>query len=175
VEVEGTSVNGQPVMVKSKFAQKQPDLNAKFIAFPYALRMDKPLRYRTVEVPYDGERYQSPWKVLEKNTNLIDVSTKQNENPVERFCVDVEILPEFMEENGVAEATVHVVYQYENKPAVQKAVFKKDDENLFKTVCATAEKAKSVRYFIGKKYADGRVGKGALRALPKDGYILISK
>jgi hypothetical protein len=175
VEVEGTSVNGQPVIVKSKFAQKQPDLNSKFISFPYALRMDKPLRYRMVEVPYDGERYTSPWKTLEKSTNLIDISTKQKENPIERFCVDVEILPEFMEENGVVEATVHFVYQYESKPLIQKAIFKKDDENLFKTICVTAEKAKPVQYFIGKKYGDGRVGKGVLRALPKDGYILISK
>ncbi|MCC6280541.1 MAG: hypothetical protein IT262_08075 [Saprospiraceae bacterium] len=174
VEIEGTSVTGQPVLVKTKFSQKLPDVTNKFVSFPYALRMDRPLRYRVVEVPYDGDRYQGAWMQIESGANLVDATTPQKENPVDKFCLDIEITPEYMEENAVLEASVHFLFQYEGRERTQTLSLSQAEGVWFKNICVIYDKEKPLRYFITKKYKDGRTGKGFIRGMPKDGYVLIS-
>ncbi len=43
VEIEGTSVVGTPVLIKTRFYKKQPDLTTRHVSFTYAILLDKPI------------------------------------------------------------------------------------------------------------------------------------
>lgn len=176
VEIEGTSVTGQPVLIKTRFAQKSADLTSKFISFPYALRMDKPIRYRVLEVPYESDPPPAgPWQVKDPGTNLIDATTPHKENPVDRLCVDVETLPEYLEEKELDEVTVGFAFHFDGRPQVRTLTFSPAEGAFYKNVCLNYEKSQSVQYFVSRKYRDGRSTKGLLRAVPADGYVLVAK
>ncbi len=173
VEIEGESVTGVPVKTKVKFSSKQPDITGKFASFPYPVKLDKPIRFRIVETPFETEPITGTWKTMEQFSNLIDASTQQKKNPLAKRCIDLEILPEYMADKNLNEAVVHLVYQYEGKQQIKSLTFNKADAHFFDSTCITFEQEIPIKYMVAKKYADGRKTKGILKATGKDDYILV--
>lgn len=75
VEIEAQGVGGRAVQLHTAFYSKQPDLYARSIHFPFAVRLDRPYRYRIVEVAKDGSISTGPWITRESWTQLLDVTT----------------------------------------------------------------------------------------------------
>ncbi len=90
VHIEGTGVGGGPVVVTVTFSRSHPDLSARSIRFPVAVRLDRPYRLRLITVAQDGTSVASPWQ--ERNwMELLDVTTPPEparelaSGPAERF------------------------------------------------------------------------------------------
>ena len=75
VELAAEAVNGRTARIAVTFRASEPDLHAESVRFPYAVRMDRPLKYRVVEVALDGSRTVSDWREKESWVGLIDVTT----------------------------------------------------------------------------------------------------
>lgn len=75
VEIEAEGVGGRAVRLHTEFHSKQPDLYARSIHFPFAVRLDRPYRYRIVEIAKDGNISTGPWIARESWTQLLDVTT----------------------------------------------------------------------------------------------------
>ncbi len=77
IEISATSVNGNLIYHSSLFKQSQPDLYVRSIRFPYAVRFDKPYKYRTTEINLEGEAISSEWIEQHSWNDIIDITTPQ--------------------------------------------------------------------------------------------------
>lgn len=75
VEIKATSVNGSDVISVFSFKQSQPELYAKSIRFPYAVRFDKPFYYRVTEINADGDVAATEWKQKKEWNELLDITS----------------------------------------------------------------------------------------------------
>lgn len=76
IEIEAESVGGQKVVIRKTFMAVQPDIFVQFARFQYAVKLDRPFRYRIVELSTGKQNQPGPW-VTQKNWNaLIDISLK---------------------------------------------------------------------------------------------------
>jgi hypothetical protein len=75
LELKAVSVNGATLQANCSFRQALPDQYARSLQFPYAVRFDKPFRYRVIEITQDGESLAGEW--IERNdwNELIDITS----------------------------------------------------------------------------------------------------
>ena len=78
IDIEVTSVNGSVLLFNTTFKQSQPDTYAKSIRFPYAVRFDKPFRYRVTEINLEGEKLAADWVTRNSWSEIIDITSKVN-------------------------------------------------------------------------------------------------
>ncbi|MEO8582837.1 MAG: hypothetical protein ABI415_03510 [Flavitalea sp.] len=76
IEISATSVNGTEIYNTSLFRQDQPDRYVRSIRFPYAVRFDKPYKYRTIEITTEGDSIISDWSEHTSWSDIIDITTK---------------------------------------------------------------------------------------------------
>jgi hypothetical protein len=76
VEIEAQGVGGHPVALVTSFQLAQPDLYARGLRFPLAVRLDRPYRYRVTEVGLDGATHVSPWTAVASWGRILDVTTQ---------------------------------------------------------------------------------------------------
>jgi hypothetical protein len=76
IEISATSVNGSEIYHTSTFKQSHPDEYAKSIRFPYAVRFDKPYKYRITEITKEGDVESSGWIERTSWSDIIDITTK---------------------------------------------------------------------------------------------------
>lgn len=75
VEIQAESVTGKAATLSTTFEADQPDLYARNLRFPVAVRMDRPYRYRVTEIAQDGTATEGPWRDRESWSRLLDVSS----------------------------------------------------------------------------------------------------
>ncbi|MDD3528369.1 MAG: hypothetical protein PHS77_00700 [Gallionellaceae bacterium] len=78
VDIEAEGVGGQRIRLATLFRQDQPDLYARGLRFPLAVRLDRPYRYRVTEVMKDGSSLTSPWRERPSWSALLDVTSAPN-------------------------------------------------------------------------------------------------
>lgn len=61
VEIAAEGAGGGTVTTQVIFKKRQPDLYASAAKFKYAVRLDKPFRYRIIEISEAGEEKKSDW------------------------------------------------------------------------------------------------------------------
>jgi hypothetical protein len=76
VAIEAQGVGGAPVRLLAVFRRDQPDLVARTLRFPVAVRLDRPYRYRLIEIALDGRSTQTTWRVHESWAQILDVTSK---------------------------------------------------------------------------------------------------
>jgi hypothetical protein len=76
VEIEAQSVTGRPVRRLVAFQRDQADLYARTLSFSVAVRLDRPYRYRLVEVTPDGATRAGAWQNGQSWTQILDVTTR---------------------------------------------------------------------------------------------------
>jgi hypothetical protein len=74
IEIEAAGVGGGVVKLTTSFTRSQPDLYARSLRFPVAVRLDRPYRFRVVQVAQDGSSTATPWRDRPSWTELLDVS-----------------------------------------------------------------------------------------------------
>lgn len=77
VEIEAQGVGGQPARLTATFSRAQPDLYARSVRFQVAVRLDRPYRFRVVEVGEDGTSRSTPWRERTSWAELLDVTTQE--------------------------------------------------------------------------------------------------
>jgi hypothetical protein len=75
IEIEAAGIGGRRVQLKAVFSRAHPDLFARSLRFPVAVRLDKPYRYRVIEIAQDGTEKTSEWRDRSSWTELLDVTT----------------------------------------------------------------------------------------------------
>lgn len=79
VELEGRAANGRTARDMVIFRESAPDEAVHRVRFPFAVRLDAPLRYRIREIATDGEERDLGWQEREW-VGVLDVTT-----PLERL------------------------------------------------------------------------------------------
>jgi hypothetical protein len=77
VEIEAQAVGGGRAMLTTLFRRAQPELYARSLRFPVAVRLDRPYRYRVIETFDDGRTVASPWTDRGSWTELLDVTSQE--------------------------------------------------------------------------------------------------
>ena len=78
VELEATGAGGNKVAASVSFRSSAPDLTSTNFKFKYAVRLDKPYRYRIRELLKDGREIITEWKDISMWSALLDVTTRKN-------------------------------------------------------------------------------------------------
>lgn len=90
VELVGEAVNGRPARDLVVFRASEPEVAVHRVRFPFAVRLDRPLRYRVREVHRDGAQTSFEWR--ERSwIGVLDVTTPRER--LERTEVDEEASP----------------------------------------------------------------------------------
>jgi hypothetical protein len=76
VEIQAAGVGGKPVTLTASFSRAQPDLYARSLRFPVAVRMDRPYRFRVLAIAQDGLSKTTPWRERAAWTQLLDVTAQ---------------------------------------------------------------------------------------------------
>jgi hypothetical protein len=74
VVIEAASVGGARVTLTATFNRSQPDLYARGMRFPVAVRLDRPFRFRIVRIAQDGTSTSTAWRDRTSWTALLDVT-----------------------------------------------------------------------------------------------------
>ncbi len=80
IELEAEAVGGRRVPIDAKFLFSQPDLYARTLRFPVAIRMDKPYRYRVTTAARDGVTTTGAWTERGSWAPILDITSA----PLER-------------------------------------------------------------------------------------------
>lgn len=75
IEIDAAGVGNRRVQLTATFSRATPDLFARSLRFPVAVRLDQPYRYRVLEVAQDGTSRQTTWQERKSWTELLDVTT----------------------------------------------------------------------------------------------------
>ena len=76
IQIEAAGVGGRPVTIGASFTRTQPDLYARSVRFPVAVRLDRPFRFRVVEIARDCTSTTTAWREQASWTQLLDVTTQ---------------------------------------------------------------------------------------------------
>jgi hypothetical protein len=79
VEIEATSVTGKPVTLAASFGAGTPELYARSLRFPVAVRFDRPYRYRVAETGVDGQARPRPWVAASSWSRILDLTSPPEE------------------------------------------------------------------------------------------------
>jgi hypothetical protein len=74
VEIEARGVDGGTVRREATFEAAAPELTLHSLRFPFAVRLDRPYRYRVVEVGLDGRTAAGPWRTRDSWEPLLVVT-----------------------------------------------------------------------------------------------------
>lgn len=154
VEIEAISVDkNKPVTINVRFTTKDTDIFTRYINFPYAVQMDKPMRYRISEISNKGVSQTFEWIAKPDCTTVIDISTKESEQTTETFTLDVEINEELLA-NEDAE-TIELVFQFiKNGKTAQETIQFEPEDTLLKTLIFEKDKNTEVVYYIAESNPD---------------------
>ncbi|CAN5623426.1 hypothetical protein BH11BAC1_BH11BAC1_13190 [soil metagenome] len=74
IDIEATGVGGQIISSHFSFFQSNADVHNVVLKFPYAVRIDKPYRYRLTQVKTDGSSFTSLWYTNQSWTAILDIT-----------------------------------------------------------------------------------------------------
>jgi hypothetical protein len=73
VEIEAQAVSERPTSLLLTFHASSPDVYARSVRFPVAVRFDQPFRYRVIAISTDGRESETEWRVGSWS-RILDVS-----------------------------------------------------------------------------------------------------
>ncbi len=75
IEIKASSVNGTYVVNTFSFKESQPDVYARSIRIPYAVRLDQPFYYRITEIDHNGDTNISEWIEKKEWNDIVDITS----------------------------------------------------------------------------------------------------
>ena len=76
LEIDAEGVSGSRVRLETTFGSSEPDLYARSLRFPFAVRLDRPYRYRVTELRRDGSEASGDWREAASWNRLLDITSK---------------------------------------------------------------------------------------------------
>ncbi len=147
-ELEAQGVSGDPVIGELKFAASKPELHTMTVKFPYAVKMNKPPRYRITETNDAGERVILPWIYLNSWKPMIDITSTLDQLDVMEKSIDVELDPAWLETNKPERVELWTRYSFLHKPRVQLLAFNKEDLNALRNINLKVDKNSKIQYRV---------------------------
>lgn len=147
IDLQAVGINGQLVNMKQgKFLHSAPDRNSIQVHFPFAVRMDRPLRYKVTEYNKTGNKTQSEWKTHESWRDLIDITTPQSANPVQKKNLEIETDLQSWERQEIQKLRVKLSYVFRGKSIYERLVFKATDNLPLKYITLIQDRNTPIEY-----------------------------
>ena len=175
IELEAISVNGNPVRTQIKFAQKQPDINAQRVQFEYAVKMNKPLRYRIIETDKSGQKATTNWITLNEWKPMIDISSNTDALGIEQRTLDFELFNTEIKKVNLSEMNIWIKYTFLGKTITDMVYIKpEENESIFKSIVIRNDKKTPIQYQFAYK-TDKKIQKNYWRTITNDYIQLLTK
>jgi hypothetical protein len=82
VDLRAESPADETVELTLEFDRNHPDLYARSVRFPFAVRLDRPYRYRVIEIRADGSMQRGEWIERDSWSRILDVTRiREAESP----------------------------------------------------------------------------------------------
>ena len=174
IDISAMGVGGQTVTLPTqKFLRSEPDLYAKQIRFPYAVKLTQPYRYRIIEYTVDGSKQISEWKTANSWTSHMDITTPEKENAFLKKDIDVEVPLQEFAEKGVTEVSVSVNYTLAGKAYNTALKYKRDEEIPIKALTFKCDKGASVTYEVRWTFDDEKTRTTERNNVSEDNYLYL--
>lgn len=147
-ELEAQGVNGTPVTGELKFAASKPDEHTMTVKFPYAVKMNKPPRYRVIETTIAGERYSLPWINLNAWKPMIDITTNLEQLNIKEKSLDMELDSTWVDKHNSERVEVWLRYYFIQKPQLQIVTFNKNEMSTLKNMILRYDRNSMIQYRI---------------------------
>lgn len=76
IEFEASGVGNGMVKTEIEFSINKPEIYAHAVKFEYAVKLNKPLKYRVIELFETGDIAEGDWQIKNNWTGIIDISSK---------------------------------------------------------------------------------------------------
>lgn len=174
IDISAMGVGGQTVsLTTQKFLRSEPDLYAKQIRFPYAVKLTQPYRYRIIEYTVDGSRRTSEWKTADSWTSHLDITTPEKENAFLKKEIDIEVPLQDFSDRGVVRADVYVLYTLEGKARRMKVSFESDEALPIKEATFKCDKATPITCKAMWTFADETKRESDEKNVSEDNYLYL--
>ena len=173
IEVEAIGVGGQPLKpVSVRFSPGKAELNNLNLHFPFAVRMDRPMRYRVIEFTRAGERSMSSWTEKESCSELIDITTKKEKNDLVRHYIELEVDQELMQERKLKTCRVAIRYHWAGQARKQIVELHASDPLPLQELRFIYNKTQTISYQVAWEHEDGNIERGPKMELKTNYYFL---
>lgn len=174
IEVEAIGVGGQPLApISAKFNLGNAEANFIDLKFPFAVRMDRPMRYRITEFTTKGERSVGPWLEKDNCSELIDITTAFDQNKQMRRTLELEVDAEAMDASEIAAAVIHLNYTSGENPVHQTIRIDAGDELPLKALTVVYHKEQPFTFRTDWETQTGETIRGGTRDV-RDSYYYFS-
>jgi hypothetical protein len=172
IDIVATGVGGQQVTLPAqKFLSSEPDLWARQIRFPYAVKLSAPYKYRIVEYTCEGTKQVSEWITAPSWSTHLDITTPAATNAFARREVDLEVPLQDFEAQGISRADVIVRYTFRKKPTATLVTFQAGDELPLKQAIFKYDRDQPVACVIRWTFSDGKTLTGNNPVVGADDYL----
>lgn len=173
IEVEATGVNDYPIRLKAfKFTRSQADLHTHQIRFPYAVKMDKPFRYRVREYGLDGSvTPYSDWTSRDSWSGRLNITTSAAENTFNKRLIELETDLQAFEEQGVTRLELHLIYHFNEKLKKIDLHFSPQQPNPLQQLNLVHDKGTSIQCLPVWVMQDESVSNGEIQIVGQDNYL----
>jgi hypothetical protein len=81
LEIEAQGVADAPVKLTTHFDRAAADVTTRSLRFPFAVRLDRPYRYRVIDITEDGAKTTGDWHTAESWSRMLDITTPASARP----------------------------------------------------------------------------------------------
>lgn len=174
IDVAAMGVGGQMITIPTqKFLAAEPDLYARQIRFPYAVKLTMPYRYRVVEYTTDGDKVLSAWKVADSWGSHLDITTPARQNAILKKEIDIEIPVVEFPEKGITKVDVHINYTLGGRPFNTVVSYLPDEALPLKQATFKCDRDEGVTYDVTWTFTDDTIIKTEGDGIPADNYLYI--
>ncbi len=173
VEIEAESVDRKrTIKVSTKFSKKHRDLSSKHIAFPYAVYVNSPMRYREISYNINGEKEVSEWTSKLECNSLIDITTPiEKQNSIVKN-VEVFIDRKTLFSNSLTQIEVVFLCVFNGVLKTKVVSFMADGDLMDQAIKLVSDKNTDIYYKIRRSYTEKKTI--AEPILLEEDYLFIS-
>ena len=174
IDITATGVGGQPVSISTqKFLRSEPDLYAKQIRFPYAVKLTQPYRYRIVEYTTEGDKQVYEWKTADAWASHLDITTPAKDNAFVKREIDIEISLEDLKARGVKTVDIQIAYTLAGKPCRALVPYKSSEVLPIKQASFKCDKEAAITYAVLWTLDDNSTLRSKIKNVPEDDYLYL--
>jgi hypothetical protein len=171
IEVLATSVNDKDeVIIESKFSKKNPDINSRRIYFPYAVLINKPMKYRITEIDIAGNIEISPWILFDNCNQILDITSAPESRKIELHELEIEVDNKWIQDQN---SQIAIILNYSLNNELKSNYIEIENKDL--TNCKFyADKNSKITYEI-VIFIDEKIDYKSKPIVLNDNYIYFNK
>lgn len=174
IEFQATGLSDNIVKLRPmKFLSVNRDLHTLQVRFPFAVNMQKPLRYKIKEYTQDGELIDKGWVTNDSWIGILDITSQEKDLKVGRRNIEIEADITSMKELGIDKYDVVLEYQYLDGWYQSTVSFTNIDDLPLKQISILSNVDQAIEYKIIKT-KDQRRFSTMKRIVAIDDYVYLN-